>query len=151
MKISRHVKILEIIERNPIETQEDLAEELKKSGYNITQATVSRDIKELKLVKVLDPNGVYKYASMKEQDSVLSERLVKVFAESVLNVDYSGNIVVVKTFSGAANAAAEAIDVLDYNEMVGTVAGDDTIFILVRNQEDVEVLIDKLKKMMKNR
>lgn len=151
MKISRHAKILEIIERHPIETQEELAEELKKSGYHITQATVSRDIKELKLVKVLDVNGTYKYASMREQDSMLNERLVKVFAESVLSIDYSGNIVVVKTFSGAANAAAEAIDVLDYKEMVGTVAGDDTIFILVRNQEDVETLIDKLKKMMKNR
>jgi transcriptional regulator of arginine metabolism len=149
MKISRHAKILEIIEKHPTETQEELAEELKKNGYNITQATVSRDIKELKLVKVLDGDGIYKYASLKEQDSKLNERLVKVFAESVLSVDYSGNIVVVKTFSGAANAAAEAIDVLDFKEMVGTIAGDDTIFILVRNQENVELLIDKLKKLMK--
>lgn len=149
MKISRHAKILELIERYPIETQEELAEELKKSGYNITQATVSRDIKELKLVKVLDENGIYKYATLKEQDSMLSERLVKVFAESVLSVDYAGNIVVVKTFSGAANAAAEAIDVLDFKEVVGTIAGDDTIFILVRNQVNVEVVIDRLKKMMK--
>ncbi len=149
MKISRHAKILEIIERHPTETQEELAEELKKSGYNITQATVSRDIKELKLVKVLDENNIYKYASLKEQDSMLSERLVKVFAESVLSVDYAGNIVVVKTFSGAANAAAEAIDVLDFKETVGTIAGDDTIFILVRNADNVEVVIDRLKKMMK--
>jgi transcriptional regulator of arginine metabolism len=149
MKISRHAKILELIERHPIETQEELAEELKKSGYNITQATVSRDIKELKLVKVLDENGIYKYATLKEQDSMLSERLVKVFAESVLSVDYAGNIVVVKTFSGAANAAAEAIDVLDFKEIVGTIAGDDTIFILVRSQDNVEVIIDRLKKMMK--
>ena len=145
MKISRHAKILEIIERNPIETQEELAEELKKSGYNITQATVSRDIKELKLVKVLDENGIYKYATLKEQDSMLSERLVKVFAESVLSVDYAGNIVVIKTFSGAANAACEAIDVLEFKELVGTIAGDDTIFALLRNAESVE----GLKKMMK--
>jgi transcriptional regulator of arginine metabolism len=149
MKISRHAKILEVIEKNSIETQEELAEELKKSGYNITQATVSRDIKELKLVKVLDEKGIYKYASLKEQDSMLNERLVKVFTESVLSVDYSGNIIVLKTFSGAANAACEAIDVLDFREMVGTIAGDDTIFILVRNHESVEVVIDKLKKMMK--
>lgn len=149
MKISRHAKILEIIERNPIETQEELAEELKKSGYNITQATVSRDIKELKLVKVLDENGIYKYASLKEQDSMLSERLVRVFTESVLSVDYAGNIVVIKTFSGAANAAAEALDVIDFKEVVGTLAGDDTIFILVRNADNVEVVIEKLKKMMK--
>lgn len=149
MKISRHAKILEIIERHPIETQEELAEELKKSGYNITQATVSRDIKELKLVKVLDENGIYKYATLREQDSMLNERLVKVFAESVLSVDYSGNIIVIKTFSGAANAACEAIDVLDFREMVGTIAGDDTIFALVRNQDNVEAVIDRLKKMMK--
>jgi transcriptional regulator of arginine metabolism len=149
MKISRHAKILEIIEKHPTETQEELAEELKKSGYNITQATVSRDIKELKLVKVLDENSIYKYASLKEHDSMLSERLVKVFAESVLSVDYAGNIVVVKTFSGAANAAAEAIDVLEFRETVGTIAGDDTIFILVRNSDNVEIVIDRLKKMMK--
>lgn len=149
MKISRHAKILEIIEKNPTETQEELAEELKKNGYNITQATVSRDIKELKLVKVLDGDGIYRYASLKEQDSLLNERLVTVFAQSVLSVDFSGNMVVVKTFSGAANAAAEAIDVLDFKEVVGTLAGDDTIFILVRNQENVEIVIDKLKKMMK--
>jgi transcriptional regulator of arginine metabolism len=149
MKISRHAKILELIEKHPIETQEELAEELKKSGYNITQATVSRDIKELKLVKVLDENGIYKYASLKEQDSMLSERMVKVFAESVLSVDYSGNIIVIKTFSGAANAACEAIDVLDYKEVVGTIAGDDTIFALVRDQNDVEAVIERLKKMMK--
>ena len=149
MKISRHAKILEIIEKHPTETQEELAEELKKNGYNITQATVSRDIKELKLVKVLDEHGIYKYATMREQDSMLNERLVKVFAESVLSVDYAGNIVVVKTFSGAANAAAEAIDVLDFKEMVGTLAGDDTIFILVRTHDNVEVVIEKLKKMMK--
>lgn len=149
MKISRHAKILEIIERNPIETQEELADELKKNGYNITQATVSRDIKELKLVKVLDENGVYKYASLKEQDSMLSERLVKVFTESVLSVDYAGNIIVIKTFSGAANAACEAIDVFDFKEIVGTIAGDDTIFALLRNNDNVEVVIDKLKKMMK--
>lgn len=149
MKISRHAKILEIIEKNAIETQEDLAEKLKKNGFNVTQATVSRDIKELKLVKVLDEEGIYKYATLREQDSTLNERLVKVFAESVLNVDYAGNIIVIKTFSGAANAACEAIDVIDFREIVGTIAGDDTIFALVRNAESVEVVIERLKKMMK--
>lgn len=149
MKISRHAKILEIIEKHPTETQEELAEELKKSGFNVTQATVSRDIKELKLVKVLDENGIYKYAALREHDSMLNERLVKVFAESVLSIDYAGNIVVLKTFSGAANAACEAIDVLDFKEIVGTIAGDDTIFALVRNAESVEYVIEKLKKLMK--
>lgn len=149
MKISRHAKILEIIEKHPIETQEDLAEKLKKSGFDVTQATVSRDIKELKLVKVLDENGVYKYSTLRDQDSTLNDRLVRVFTESVLSVDYAGNIIVIKTFSGAANAACEAIDVIDMKEIVGTIAGDDTIFALVRNEENVEAVIEKLKKMMK--
>lgn len=149
MKISRHAKILEIIEKHPIETQEDLAERLKRNGFDVTQATVSRDIKELKLVKVLDENGVYKYATLRDQDSTLNDRLVRVFTESVLSVDYAGNIIVIKTFSGAANAACEAIDVIDIKEIVGTIAGDDTIFALVRNVENVELVIEKLKKMMK--
>ncbi len=149
MKISRHSKILEIIENNVIETQEELAEQLKKSGINVTQATVSRDIKELRLIKVLTEDGRYKYAAMKEQNSMLRERLFKTFSETVLSVDYSGNIIVVKTFSGAANAAGEAIDAFDIKEIVGTVAGDNTIFILVRNTENVSTVIEKFKKLMK--
>lgn len=149
MKISRHTKILELIENNAIDTQEELADELKKSGFNVTQATVSRDIKELRLIKVLSETGHYKYAALKEQDNMLSARLVKVFSESVLNIDYAGNIIVVKTFSGAGSAAGEAIDALDIKEIIGTIAGDDTIFILVRNQENVESVIEKFKKLMK--
>ncbi|SHI93109.1 arginine repressor [Lutispora thermophila] len=149
MKISRHAKILEIIEDNIIETQEELAEMLKKSGINVTQATVSRDIKELRLIKVLTEDGRYKYAAMKEQDSMLNERLYKVFAETVLSLDYSGNIIVIKTFSGAANAAAEALDAFDIKEVVGTVAGDNTIFVLVRNEESVIPVMERFKKLMK--
>lgn len=149
MKISRHSKILEIIESNIIETQEELAEQLKKSGISVTQATVSRDIKELRLIKVLTEDGKYKYAAMKEQDSMLSERLFRTFKETVLSVDYSGNIIVVKTFSGAANAAGEAIDAFDVKEIVGSVAGDNTIFVLVRNEEQVISVVDRFKKLMK--
>lgn len=149
MKISRHAKILEIIEDNVIETQEELAEMLKKSGINVTQATVSRDIKELRLIKVLTEDGRYKYAAMKEQDSTLNERLYKVFAETVLSIDYTGNIIVIKTFSGAANAAAEALDAFDLKEVVGTVAGDNTIFVLIRNEENVIPVIERFKKLMK--
>ncbi len=149
MKISRHAKILELIEKKEIDTQEDLAEELKKSGFNVTQATVSRDIKELRLIKVLTEGGAYKYAALKEQDTMLSERLVKIFSESVLSIDYAGNIVVIKTFSGAAGGACEAIDVFDISEIVGTIAGDDTIFVLVRTEEQAEVIIEKFKKLMK--
>lgn len=149
MKISRHAKILEIIEENVIETQEELAEMLKKNGINVTQATVSRDIKELRLIKVLTEDGRYKYAAMREQDSMLNERLYKVFAETVLTIDYTGNFIVIKTFSGAANAAAEALDAFDLKEIVGTVAGDNTIFVLVRSQENVLSVIERFKKLMK--
>lgn len=149
MKISRHAKILEIIEDNVIETQEELAEMLKKNGINVTQATVSRDIKELRLIKVLTEDGRYKYAAMKEQDNMLNERLYTVFAEAVLSLDFTGNIIVIKTFSGAANAAAEALDAFDLKEIVGTVAGDNTIFVLVRNPENVPTVIERFKKLMK--
>lgn len=149
MKISRHSKILEIIENNLIETQEELAEQLKSKGVNVTQATVSRDIKELRLIKVLSDDGRYKYAAMKDQNTMLTERLLKTFAETVLSIDFAGNIIVIKTFSGAANAAGEAIDALDIKEMVGSVAGDNTIFILVRNADNVPALIERFKKLMK--
>ncbi|AOT68144.1 arginine repressor [Geosporobacter ferrireducens] len=149
MKYSRHAKILEIIENNEIETQEELAEFLKKGGINVTQATVSRDIKELRLIKVLAKNGRYKYASMKQQESAISDRLVKIFKDSILSIDYAGNIVVLKTLSGAANAACAAIDALDVKELVGTIAGDDTIFILARDENMVGELVEKFKKLMR--
>lgn len=149
MKISRHAKILELIERNEIDTQEELADKLKESGFNVTQATVSRDIKELRLIKVLTESGKYKYAALKEHDTMLSDRLVKVFSESVLSIDYAGNMIVIKTFSGAASAAGEAIDAFDINDIVGTLAGDDTIFVLVRSVENIQSIIEKFKKLMK--
>lgn len=149
MKISRHSKILEIIENNQIETQEELAEQLKESGINVTQATVSRDIKELRLIKVLSDDGNYKYAAMKEQNTMLTERLFKTFAETVMSIDHSGNIIVVKTFSGAAHAAGEAIDAFDIKDIIGSVAGDNTIFILVRHIENVPIIMEKFKKLMK--
>ncbi len=149
MKYSRHAKILEIIEGYEIETQEELAENLKRNGFNVTQATVSRDIKELRLIKVLTKNGRYKYAAIKQQESVISDRLIKIFKDSVLSIDYSGNIVVLKTLSGAANAAAEAIDVLDIKDIVGTIAGDNTIFILVKENADKDDIMDQFKKLMR--
>jgi len=149
MKISRHAKILEIIEKHEIDTQEELADKLKKSGFNVTQATVSRDIKELRLIKVLTESGNYKYAALREHDTMLSDRLVKVFSESVLSLDCAGNIVVLKTFSGAAGAACEAIDAFDIGDIVGTIAGDDTIFVLIRSAENSEQVLEKFKKLMK--
>ncbi|KXG76812.1 arginine repressor [Thermotalea metallivorans] len=149
MKYSRHAKILEIIEDHEIETQEELAEYLKKNGIHVTQATVSRDIKELRLIKVLAKSGRYKYASLKQQESAISDRLVKIFKDSILSIDSAGNIVVLKTLAGAANAAGAAVDALDIKEIVGTIAGDDTIFILVREQEAVGMVVDRFKKLIK--
>lgn len=148
MKYARHAKILEIIENHEIETQEELAEMLKKNNINVTQATVSRDIKELRLIKVLAKNGRYKYASMKQQESAISDRFVKIFKDSILSIDHASNIVVLKTLVGAGQAAAAALDALDLKEIVGTIAGDDTIFILARKQEDIEELVNKFKKLI---
>lgn len=147
MKYSRHSKILELIEEFEIETQEDLASSLKESGFNVTQATVSRDIKELRLIKVLTRDGKYKYATIKQQDSIISDRFLKLFRDSVISFDFAGNMVVVKTLSGAANAAAAAIDALDIKEVIGSIAGDDTIFLLLKTQEDVVKVIDIFKNM----
>lgn len=149
MKYSRHAKILEIIDHAEIETQEELAELLKHSGINVTQATVSRDIKELRLIKVLAKNGRYKYASMKQQESAISDRLVKMFKDSILSIDYSGNILVLKTLTGSANAACAALDAFEIKEILGTIAGDDTIFILTRENENMQELAEKFKKLMK--
>lgn len=148
MKYSRHIKILEIIKNVEVETQEELADLLKKSGFHVTQATVSRDIKELRLIKVLTQNKRYKYAAMQQQEHFLSDRLINLFKESVLSIDYSGNIIVLKTLTGAANAAASAIDAINSTDIVGSIAGDDTIFLLVREDSKLSEVIDTFKKMM---
>lgn len=148
MKYSRHTKILEIIDNHEIETQEELAVNLKECGFNVTQATVSRDIKELRLLKVLTKDGRYKYATIKQQESGISDRFVKLFRDSVMSIDSAENIIVIKTLPGAANAAAAALDALDLKELVGTLAGDDTIFLLVRNKDAIPDTIEIFKKMM---
>jgi transcriptional regulator of arginine metabolism len=141
------MKILEIIENNPIATQEELSEKLKKEGFNVTQATVSRDIKELRLIKVpWDDN--YKYAQPENAPAVISEKFVRLFRESITGIDYSENLIVIKTLSGTANAAAAAIDSLNWNEILGTVAGDDTILVIVKNKQQVEEIIKRFYKLM---
>jgi transcriptional regulator of arginine metabolism len=148
MKIARHAKILEIINSNDIETQEELAEELKKSGMNVTQATVSRDIKELKLIKVLAESGKYKYATITHTESFMSNKLVNIFTQTVINVETVENFVVVRTISGSASAAAEAIDSLNFDGIAGTLAGDNTIFVLARTPEKAQAISQKMKKMI---
>ncbi len=148
MKYTRHARILEIIENKEIETQEELSEELKKVGLNVTQATISRDIKELRLIKVLSQTGKYKYATLNNQDTFLSDRLVRIFKDSIVSYDYAGNILVLKTIPAAAQTAASAIDAANYEDIVGTVAGDDTVFVLIRYPEKIGEIIEKFKNLM---
>lgn len=148
MKMARQSMILEIINTVDIETQEELAEELKKRGMDVTQATVSRDIKELKLIKVLSENGKYKYATIAPTESFLSNKLVTVFAQTVLHVESIQNFIIIKTISGSASAAAEALDSLSFDGIAGTIAGDNTIFILVRSPERAQEIVQKIKKML---
>ena len=135
MKKRRQAKILDIIKNFNIETQEELQERLRESGFEVTQATISRDIKELRLVKELSDSGRYIYSSGKKNtnDSV-SARAAGIFADSVISVDYAINIVCIKCFSGMASAACAAIDSMQWNDVLGTVAGDDTIFVLCKTE-----------------
>lgn len=149
MKYSRHAKILELIENNEIETQEDLANSLRQSGFNVTQATVSRDIKELRLIKVLTREGKYKYATIKQQESVVTDRFMKLFKDSVLSIDHAGNMIIIKTLIGAANAAAAAIDAVDLKEVAGTIAGDDTIFLVIRDGFEMDDALEVFRNMTK--
>ena len=149
MKYNRHSKILDIIDRNVIETQEELAEKLKELGMDVTQATVSRDIKELRLAKVMTSDGIYKYAAFATTETIISNKLVKIFTESYVSGDYANNIVVVKTLPGMAPAAASAIDSLKWTDVVGTIAGDDTVLIVCRAEKIAEELVNKFNKMAK--
>ena len=135
MKNSRHTRILEIIGENIIETQDDLLEKLRESGYPVTQATVSRDIKQLGLVKTATKNGGYRYAAAANEGAGNESKLKNIMRETILSAENAENIVVIKTYSGMANAAAAAVDALSGDSVVGSIAGDDTIFIVVRSDE----------------
>ncbi|MGI6372988.1 MAG: arginine repressor [Caldicoprobacterales bacterium] len=147
MKYTRHSKILEIIESMDIETQEELAEELRKRGIDVTQATVSRDIKELRLVKVMASSGILKYALIDNAETGISQKLIRVFAESVVSMDSSNNLIVIKTIAGSAQAAASAIDSLGWEEIVGCIAGDDTILVVVRENQPVNDIINRFQQI----
>ena len=148
MKTKRQSAILDIIGRYDVETQEELAKRLQKQGIAVTQATVSRDIKELRLIKVLAADGRYKYASVDNKEGLRQERFNNLFAHAVLSVNTTGNLIVIKTMAGAANAASEAIDSLDWREIVGTIAGDNTIFVAVSEKADIRKLVSRFRSMM---
>ena len=149
MKTIRQVAILDIIEKKDVETQEDLASALRDRGIKVTQATVSRDIKELRLVKILTPAGVYKYATADKAENGLAERFIRMLTESVLSVASSNNLIVVKTLSGSANVAAEALDSLHWPEILGTLAGDNTILLIISSNEEVPGVVARIKELMK--
>ena len=150
MKNARQTAILSIIEQNDIETQEELAGKLRDMGIVVTQATVSRDIKELRLLKVLSGKGGYKYATADKAEHGLTDRFVRMFKESVLNIAYASNIIVIKTLSGSANVAAEAIDSMRLPEILGTMAGDNTIFIVVKDSANAPKLTQRFMEMLKH-
>ena len=145
MKSKRHTKIIEIIKKKNIETQEELAEELKKAGFDVTQATVSRDIKDLKLLKMQRISGKYSYAAPKREETNLSVKLTNVLSTLTVSVENIDKMVIVKTVVAGASAVAEAIDSFGFSEIAGTIAGENTIFIMARTIEDSEKLVIKIR------
>ena len=149
MKAERHAKVIEFIRKYNIETQEELADRLNSEGYNVTQATVSRDIRELKLTKVSDGTGRQKYVILDGKDNSMSDKFIRILKEAYVSVDMAQNILVVKTVSGMAMAVAAAIDAMPWPEIVGCIAGDDTIMCAVRTVDDTKNLMDKIHKIVK--
>ena len=155
MKLERHSKIVELIGKYEIETQEELAERLKQAGYKVTQATVSRDIRELKLTKVPSENGRQRYVVMQSQ-TAFSDKYIRILKDGYVSMDMAQNILVIKTVSGMAMAVAAALDEIHFNaldamhmhEIVGCIAGDDTVMCAVRSVDDTILLMDKLKKLI---
>ena len=149
MKRSRQKLIVELVESYSIGTQEELLFMLAERGYDVTQATVSRDIKELRIVKTPNDRGGYRYTIEKSSDDTVS-RFYAIFAESVISIDYAGHMCVLKCFPGLAQAACAAIDSMNLKEILGTLAGEDTIFVLCRDEKDANTLTGTVTKMLKS-
>lgn len=149
MRHTRQSRIIELINANEIDTQEKLVELLNAEGYHVTQATVSRDIKNLKLVKTLTEQGNYKYTVAETPQQSLSDRFIKILKACVLSIKYSGNLIVIKTLSGCGNAAAEAIDTSGLPMILGSLAGDNTILLVIDDPENVAPLVEQLNQLLK--
>lgn len=147
-RTGRQLKLIEIINKNEIETQEALAEALRNEGYLVTQATVSRDIKDLGLIKVMTPNKTYKYAQPASTEQKSSGKMLNLFRECVISIDYAGHLIVIKTVSGGANSAATLVDKLNLPEVMGCVAGDDTILVVIKDQQKIVPIVEKLKSLL---
>ncbi len=150
MKKLRQGKVIEIIEKYDVETQEDLASYLREAGFQVTQATVSRDIRELKLTKMPTGKGRQKYVILKQEDTHMGDKYIRVLRDGFVSMDNAQNILVMKTVSGMAMAVAAAIDALKFKEVVGCIAGDDTIMIAVRTVEETQQLMERIRSMMDN-
>lgn len=148
MKVKRHTKIIEIINKYDIDTQEELAERLFEAGFRVTQATVSRDIRELKLTKVAGNNGKQRYVVLENKETDLYAKYVQVLKTGFLSMDQAQNILVIKTVSGMAMAVAAALDELHIQGIVGSIAGDDTVMCAIRNCEEVSRVMEKIKKLI---
>ena len=148
MKISRHAQIIDLINRYDIETQEELAEYLNKEGFQVTQATISRDIRELKLTKIAVSGGKQKYAVMQTAAEGMNEKFLRVLRDGFVSMDMAQNILVVKTVSGMAMAVAAAIDAMNWSEVAGCIAGDDTIMCAVRSVEETVQVMNKIRKIV---
>ena len=147
MKVERHSKIVELIGKYEIETQEELAEYLTKEGFQVTQATVSRDIRELKLTKIQSESGKQRYMVLKPQGT-FSDKYIRILRDGYASMDMAQNILVIKTVSGMAMAVAAALDAIHFHEIVGCIAGDDTIMCAVRSVDDTILVMDKIRRLI---
>lgn len=150
MKVSRHAKIIELIAQYDIETQEELAELLNNEGFKVTQATVSRDIRDLKLTKMQTGDGRQKYVVLQQNKNEMGEKYKRVLRDGFASMDMAQNILVIKTVSGMAMAVAAAVDNMEWQEVVGCIAGDDTIMCAIRSVDDTIVVMDKIRKIVNN-
>ena len=148
MKVKRHAKIIELINKYHIETQEELADYLNQEGFTVTQATVSRDIRDLKLTKIPSENGKQRYALHQTSGSGMSEKYIRVLKDGYVSMDMAQNILVIKTVAGMAMAVAAALDAMKWNEVVGCIAGDDTILCAIRSTEDTVKVMDKIGRIV---
>lgn len=150
MKVSRHAKIIELIAQHDIETQEELAEYLNREGFKVTQATVSRDIRDLRLTKVAVDGSRQKYVVLAPEKDEMNEKYIRVLRDGYISMDMAQNILVIKTVSGMAMAVAAALDAMHMHEIVGCIAGDDTIMCAIRSVDDTVAVMNRLKKLVED-
>ena len=151
MKAERQAKILDLIVKKEIGTQEELTTELERAGFLVTQATVSRDIREMKLTKVAMSDGKLRYVAYRKTEEDMREKFIRIFRDGYVSMDNAQNILVIRTVAGMAMAVAAALDNMELPEIVGCIAGDDTIFCAVRSVDDTIVIMNRLRKIVEDK